>query len=403
MIQVKHPVHRVLARVVDGFGELVYRAGLRAGLWAATKRDPRELDPKRILIIEEEPVGDVIMSTALYCGLRRRFPKAHVTVMTGSWAAGVLVNNPHVDDVLIHDCPWAFADPLFEGKSLLGHLRYLWRYPAFLRRLRAQCFDLAIDLRGDFRNILLLMALPGIDDRISFSRAGGDYLLTHALSHERDRHEVERNLDVLRALGGDACDAALEVFPGPVEKKKLEDILHDARDERLLCVIHPGSRLAVRIWPPERYAELATMLVRCFDADVVVTGAASEEGLCDEVLARMGAGRPRARSLAGRLTMLEMAALLKRADLVVCPDTSVMHLAAACGAPTVALFGPGDPAHTGPYGGTARVIARDCPCRPLQTSCRRATGAHSACMETIGTDEVCAAAEEILSARLQKR
>jgi ADP-heptose:LPS heptosyltransferase len=110
-------------------------------------------------------------------------------------------------------------------------------------------------------------------------------------------------------------------------------------------VIHPGAAYPARRWPAERYAVVAAAL-RAAGLDVVVTGGPAETGLAGQVAAL--AGLPPAADLSGRTSVLDLAALVAAARLVVCGDTGTGHLATAYRTPSVLLFGPVSPARWGP-------------------------------------------------------
>jgi ADP-heptose:LPS heptosyltransferase len=110
-------------------------------------------------------------------------------------------------------------------------------------------------------------------------------------------------------------------------------------------VIHPGAGYQARRWPAERYAEVAVSL-RAAGLDIVVTGGPAETDLARHVVTR--AGLPPDADLSGRTNVLELAALVARARMVVCGDTGVGHLATACRTPSVLLFGPTSPMWWGP-------------------------------------------------------
>ena len=149
-----------------------------------------------------------------------------------------------------------------------------------------------------------------------------------------EEHEVRRWCRLVGAtLGGDPDPGELQLAVPDV-----------APPVRGAVVIHPGAGYPARRWPPERYAAVAAALGDL--GPVVVTGSAPERSLADRV--RRLAGLPPSASLAGRLGLAELAALVAHARLVICGDTGVAHLATAYRAASVVLFGPTPPHLWGP-------------------------------------------------------
>ncbi len=392
---IENPSNRRVASLVNGAFKAAFISAKRLGLWRLGQGD--EKPPRKILVIEEEPLGDVIMATAVFPYLKQRFPESRVSVMTGPWAGEILANNPHIDEVILYDCPWAMSGTLLAPGNLWRHVRFLFGYPALLRSIKQAGYDLAIDLRGDFRNILLLMAVPGIANRLSYGRTGGEYLLTRTAPFEPSMHEIEKNFALLSAIGVRAIDRTTMVFPSEENRRNVRKLLSDnGVSNDTLVVIHPGAGRTVRLWPAERYAAAADHLISKYGAKVFITGTKKESVLADSIIRAMAASG--AVNTAGKISLLDMAALLERSRLLICPDTGIMHLAAAVSVPTVALFGPGNPGQIGGINTNIRYIDSGFPCRPcVQFGCERSDGRTSACMDAIKTEAVIPVIDEMMS------
>jgi len=196
-----------------------------------------------------------------------------------------------------------------------------------------------------------------------------------ALAAAVDAREVVRDFTI--PLGPDDLDAARRV---------LADV------PRPRVVLHPAARWGTKLWEPERWRTLAALLAE-EGAGIVVTGSQADmemaAAICDGL-------QPAPRSLAGRLSLKTLAAVLRSADLMITVDSGPMHIAAALGTPVVALFGPTDPARTGPLG-PGRVLRQPLPCSPcLQRTCRIAETRR--CMRDIDAAAVLAAAHDVLAA-----
>jgi heptosyltransferase III len=162
-------------------------------------------------------------------------------------------------------------------------------------------------------------------------------------------------------------------------------------------VLHPGSgdNFPGRRWSEAGFAAVGRRAAERHGAAVVVTGSAAEEALCARVAAGSGTA---AVSLAGRLSLEGLVALLARADALVSNDTGPVHLASALGRPVLALFGPNTPVLYGPLSKGSRTLYRALPCSPCLTveSYRSSRCRIPTCMGAIPTGEACAALSAIL-------
>lgn len=190
-----------------------------------------------------------------------------------------------------------------------------------------------------------------------------------------------------QALGGAA--------PGPVARSASAG----AGPPAPLVALVPGAHAPARRWPPDRFAELAR-LVLGRGARVVLLGGAREAALT----ARVARAAPGALDLGGRTDLFDLAAVLSLCDLVVTNDTGPMHLAGAVGTPTVSLWGPSDPAEVRQVGAPdRRVTGPELACKPCYRNVcrRRGTGtllpdAHEECMRLIEVGDVLDAVERSL-------
>jgi heptosyltransferase-3 len=214
-------------------------------------------------------------------------------------------------------------------------------------------------------------------------------------NHPR-RHTVESNLDALRRLGVQPSDTdkRLTLVPGPTATARIDELLarHNVAAGFVHC--HPASRWQFKCWPAAKMAELLDALAaRGLAVVLTAAPAAAERQLVDAI--RAAAHSPLV-DLAGQLNLRELAALTARARLFVGVDSAPMHIAAAMGTPTVALFGPSGDIEWAPWGVAHRVVASDAhPCRPCGLDgC--GGGKVSECLTTLPVARVLAACAELL-------
>jgi len=334
-----------------------------------------------ILVIKLRYIGDVLLATPVLRSLRERFPDACLTITVLRGTEDVLKGNPDLTEVLV-----------VERGGLAEQLR-------FLQSIRRRRFDCVIDLTDGDRSAVL-SRFSGAPVRIGLNeehRWRGLLYTTVVRPGPEATHRVERNLETVRPLGIEpkACPLVLRI--PPQDEAAAAGLLDDLAGEKLsdgskaLVMLQPGARYWFKAWPVERFAELAGRLAARYGCRILVGGDAKERGLAEAI--RAGAQAPVV-PLAGRLTLLQYTAVLKRCSLFVGNDNGPMHMAAALGVPVVALFGPSDPAEWGPRGGRAEVLYKGLDCRRcFHPTCTRG---EESCMKQITVEEVFAAATKLL-------
>jgi lipopolysaccharide heptosyltransferase II len=343
------------------------------------QRSIRHDNVKSILVIRTAYLGDVVMTLPMLKPLRERYPNARITFLTAAAAAGVLQNNPYVDETITYAPFWFYPS----GRK---------EYHAFIRTMKARSFDLVIEARADIRDILLLARRIRAKQRVSYSVGGGGFLLTHVVPFLDVKHRVQYHIDIARYLG--CADSELDggIHLTESEKMVVQEIMSSNGIQEPFVAVHPGSRLPLKRWPAERYAVLCDWIQDQFDLPVVLFGSESEKELVRSVAANM---RRAPVALAGALTIREFAGLISRAALFVCNDSAPMHIAAAMHTQTLAIFGPSKSPITGPYGKGHRVVEKDFPCRYScdENSCSHAR--YNACIADITVNDVARAAADV--------
>jgi heptosyltransferase-2 len=266
-------------------------------------------------------------------------------------------------------------------------LREPRRLVACAGQLREGKFGAAVLLPNSLR-AALEARLAGIGQRVGYARGGRGWLLTQAIpvpeQNPARMHQRFYYLDLVAALGGSPDDS----MPA------LRDAGSPAPNEFQVAIC-PGAEYGpAKRWPAERFLEVARHFA-AQKAKIVLLGAAGDAEVCAELAAQL----PGAENRAGRTTLAEFMAALAASRLAVCNDSGAMHVAAALGVPTVAIFGSTEPALTGPLGPSARVIRHHVPCSPCFL---RVCPIDFACMTSISPARVIAAAEALLAARTER-
>ncbi len=313
--------------------------------------------PKRILIVKMSALGDVVQALAFAEAVAALWPRARLDWLVEEAAADILAGHPLLDRVIVSRRQSWFGR---EGGGLgqrLGEMR------RFFKELRSRDYDLVVDLQGLFKSgILTRMARGKFRLGFAHSREMSWLFVNHRLpAYDPDRHAVDRYLDVARALGAEVEVPRFRIALGPEQAERIDQLLAGADRTGPLVVVHPEAWWPTKMWSAEFFGAVIDGLVTQWDARVVLTGAPSAGDMAGRIIA--SCARPPV-SLVGRTGLRELAELLRRAAVVICPDTGAMHLAAAVGTPVVALFGPTAPWRTGPKGEGHRVVRLDLTCSP---------------------------------------
>ncbi len=327
---------------------------------------------ERILLIRLSAVGDVVNTLPMLSLLREARPDAFIGFVVEDKAADLLLGHPLVDRVHVfrrRDLRAALGTPIRGAGSMRA-----WRLLRDHRRdLREAHYDVAIDVQGNLKGALHLVA-SGASRRVGFARGYGREA-SHLFVNERivpptERpHRVDKFVSLLSALGiaGTARHFVLPWSPAAAEAAE-RWLTERGLSPGGFVMLHPGTseRGSGKRWPVERFGELARRLaeMRPDAPGRVGPGAAPLRTLVswgpgEEELARAVVLASGENALLSPCTqsLLELAELSRRAAAFVSADTGPMHLAAACGTPCVALFGPKDPRIYRPWGEQHRVLA----------------------------------------------
>ncbi|SEO72850.1 glycosyltransferase family 9 protein [Propionispora vibrioides] len=305
---------------------------------------------RNILIVKLSAIGDVIHALPVAHALKQCYPEARITWVVEKPAYDLLTNNPDIDEIIVFDKP--------KFKSIGGLLRH---GPGFAKELKQHHFDLSIDLQGLFKSGMISW-LSGARERLVYcnAREGSDFLGRKVCGPFADGHVVNRYLDVVRSLG---CQVDAPVFPIEITEEEAGQALAIAKHSGLdvqnsYVILAIGANWPNKCWPVSRFAELADRLYEDGVIPVVI-GGAKETTAFAEMQAIM---RIPPVNMIGKTTLKQLAYLIRRSQAFVGGDTGPMHLAAATGAPVVALYGPTDANRNGPFGSghKAIIIDRDC-------------------------------------------
>ncbi len=308
--------------------------------------------PNRILVVDLDNIGDVLLATPAIRALRRCFPEAVLDVLVTDYAAPVLRGNSHVDSILT--C----------GKGIVA--ASLWERATLTWRIRRRQYDLGVVLEthwGYAGFAELLLALAGVPIRIGRDLGKHRELLTAAVA-VRQQHWIDTYLEVVALAGAKPDGDGLDF---PISTDDEAEAAGWCREGGLAglapIVMFPGGNqhLISRRWGIDGFAAVGDALARSWRAPVVVIGGPADTALAETVVARMSIP---ARSAAGALSLGATGALLRQCRLFITNDSGPLHIAAAVRAPIVVILGPSDPLVFGPRDTLHEIVRVPLPCSP---------------------------------------
>ena len=302
---------------------------------------------RRILLIKPSSLGDIVHTLPVVSTIKAQWPKSHMTwVVKRQWADLV----ERVEGV---DRVWP-VDPT------------VWSWVKQGQVLRTEGFDLAIDLQGLFRSAVLAY-LSGAPMRIGFAngREGSPWFYTHRVPVlNLDIHAVDRYLLVAAALG--LVVPKLPRFAFRVLDEDLAVVQrlferHNYSIDRPWVAMNVGARWPTKRWPLTSFSAVANLLYESHRDPIVLIGSLDDRPSVERLRALMN--RP-CIDLSGEVPLKCLPALLSKAAAMITNDSGPMHIAAACGIPVVAMFGPTSATRTGPYGEGHHVLTGRVSCSP---------------------------------------
>ncbi len=330
---------------------------------------------RSVLLIRPGGIGDAALLPPVIRLMRCRYPDARITVLAERRNGPIFALCPTVDRVLLYDRP----------RELLAAIR--------------GGYDVVIDTEQWHRLSAVVARLTRAQVSIGYATNERQRLFSHPIPYSHDDYELDSFHHLLRPLGIDPpaeSDVPFLFVPESAERAAMA--LLGASAERAFVVIFPGASIPERRWGAERFRELARRLHDA-GANVVVVGGegdrADGELICSDSVGF---------NLAGRTSLVESAAVINRAALLVSGDSGLLHVGVGLGVPTVSLFGPGIAAKWAPRGEAHIVLDKRLSCSPCTRfgytpRCRD----NGRCLKEITVDEVELAVMRLLSRARERK
>ncbi|HTI15553.1 MAG TPA: lipopolysaccharide heptosyltransferase II [Dictyobacter sp.] len=362
---------------------------------------PMTFYPRRILVLRMDLIGDLVLSLTVVRLLKKTYPEAEIDLLALPGSAKIIGNDPDIAQIIPYDPNiWRRPKALLQQKN--------WHQLKQLRQqLQAQHYDLAVSIFGPWA--ALLSVVSGARRRLGFGQESYPGMMTDTVpgAHwepEDHLHEVDYCLRLAQAAGATVQpdDRVPRLFVDEQARHDVDTLLAQEQiraDQPLIACHVSATNGQSKRWPIPYWARLLDRLIREDHYNVVLTGAPADLPLIEDILHRM---KETPVNLAARTSLIQLAALLQRADLVLTGDSGPMHIAAAVGTALIAIHGPTDPAMSGPVSPHATVLRDTIWCSP----CYKARGAAAdcrffttQCMKNISPEQV----YQVIQQKLQRQ
>jgi ADP-heptose:LPS heptosyltransferase len=354
-------------------------------------REPFGDKVKKVAVIRECCIGDVLQTTPAVRALKAAFPKAEIHYYVGRWSKLAIVGNPAVDRIVeIPDYNGKIGSPLRRASFFLSN--------------KKQKYDLVVCFNyGFFHGVECWLMGARIRVGLDDDRGMGCFFNVR-IPYSPKRNRQLMYLDMIAAIAPiDDNNVGLEFHYDERDRQKFSDLLGPDNPEGPLIAISPGGGVnpfvcvSQKRWLPERFAAVADILHRRYGARIVLIGGQPDTKVAEQVGLRISAPHV---NLAGSTSLRETGALLSMCSLLISNDSAPVFLASAVGCPTVVIYGPELSRLASPLGDSHIGLEADLPCRPCfpEPHCKKPE-----CMDRISVDMVVRAAEQLLSKKKLSR
>ncbi len=325
MFQKKYAFKSALKRISAAFFD-----GIGSVLSAPFRRDLDLSRVKKILVVRLDHLGDVVMTRPALAALHSHLPNVQIDLLVSSEWIPLFEDAREVREVMGLRHHWFNRKPSWaEIFSDAG---------AMARKIRSHNYDLAIDFRGDLRNLLLLKA-AGIKNIIGYGITGGEFLLSATRPYDWDAHQVQVSMNLLECLNIPTAPAQQPFAYSGSRKWRFWNSLGKElnSDTRYRVAVHAGAGLDHKRWPEENFRELAAQLAAVPGLELVLIGSSDEKKFD---IAPAGG---RVIDLRGRTELRDLPVLFDACHLFIGNDSGPAHVAAAQGISMISIFSTVNP------------------------------------------------------------
>lgn len=343
-------------------------------------------NPKNILLVRTDRLGDVVLSLPLAKIIKKHYPDCKLTFLVREYTKHLVEGNAFVDEVLVLKT----NDGKIDRKANIDEIK-------------KRNFDVGIVIYPTF-DIAWMLFRAKVKHRIGTGYRLYSFLFNEKVYEHRkkgDKHELEYNVNLLNRLGIDEAinkrDVSFNIQIEEKSKQHIEEFFGDIQLDRTkpTIIIHPGSGGSAVDWPISHFKELNNLLAQSLNVNIIITGSESEKTICHEIM------NEKTINTAGMFELPELMALIDSADILVANSTGPIHIAAALGKHVIGFYPmikECAPRRWGPYTDKAIVFTPELDCE----DCTREKCEKLNCMSTIKPEKVFRDIESI-AVEIQKR
>jgi len=337
------------------------------------------METEKILIRGPNWVGDAVLAIPAMKAVRERFPHAEITLLVRPWVAGLFTSAPFIDKVWSEEKPSSLSD-----------------WARMTKEIRARGFYLGLLLPNSFESALMML-LGGIPQRIGYATDGRRWMLTKSLvPADKLQHQVRYYFELVKVLSAATDPPSIEIQATTDERSSARRLLaaEGIPMDAPFLVLNPGAAYgSAKRWHEHRFASVADTLALELGLQVALIGSEKERVVAEKIREQMTSG---VALLSGKTSLETLIGVLAESSLMITNDSGPMHIAAALGVPTVAVFGSTDERVTGPSGARTRVVKHAVECSPCLL---RECPIDHRCMNAVTVQDVCLAARELMGNR----
>ncbi len=342
----------------------------------------KSLQGCRILVIRLGAIGDVLLTTPFLRVLKETYPNASIDYVVKEMYTSLLEDHPYIDHL------YAFSSR--DGKR--G-----WR--AILKDIQQNNYDLIVDLQNNLRSRTWSLLSGVREQRLYRLGRGKRFLMVYGRLNQTKKFKSvpAKYIEILSDWNVQEDSVGPEIFISDSIHNKVDQKIEDSgvSNKKTLVLLAPGASKVTKRWPFERYVQVANYYLR-EGMEVGLIGGKQDTLLCQKMSDEI---KGPVMNLTGECSLLESAAAIQRADVLVTNDTGMMHMATAVSTPVVAIFGPTS-RHFGffPYQSVSEVVEKEIKCRPCSYhGSRKCPKGHFKCMLEIKPEEIIQTVNQMLN------
>ncbi len=286
--------------------------------------------PKKILIIRNDHIGDLVLCTQIFRELKKTYPEAEITALVSPLAKPIIEKNKNVDKIIPLGLFW-------RKRNISSFIEYF----KVLRKLRKERFDVGVDVRGSVINIFSLLWLAGIKKRIGYyNLTGGKAFLTNPIKLKKQKHTIKIDLDLVKeGLNLGKVNYYPEIITDKEDEKAVSRFIKEKDLKNFICIV-PGAKTRAkdRKWPEENFTELVKNFSKKYpNYKILLIGGSEDKTLIDNLTLNKNC------LPIINFNLRELSIIFKKSKMVIANDGGPMHIAWVSGAELIFLWGSVNP------------------------------------------------------------